>query len=776
MHTKPKHSTTAVDQVLKTNFFRIDIKDGKKKQTVYKYNLLFDPEIPEDSNKIKMRVHRTIREDLQKNIGENMYIGNCLYALSQKEESFNLIGKFQEIEYRCTVKPVSILSENDPERYMLIKVLFNGLLKRLCLENIGRNYFCMDKAEKVFSHNASVIPGYASGLKCAQDGIIINIDVSHRVLRHDTVIDFMSKLRGHRDERTKEIIGRTVMTIYNKKTYRVTDVDYTSGPTSCFEDKQGNKIKYTDYYKEKYGKTIKNESQPLLIHENPKNKQKIILIPELCAMTGISDDMRKDFRFMKDLAKKTNVNATKRYKECAKLFTIIKENEKCKEQLKKWNLDLNNTGVDVKAKLYQSGSLVMGGENYIDPNSADIDRKIQARMLEQPKLQTWGIFYLEKDQRILSKFKENFQKSIKLFGYNCEPPAVFGVKSPRFEDWKNILAKNLNKRVKMIVLLLPGSKNNNPIYHDIKELLLNKYPVPSQVVLSSTIGKGKNLISICNKILIQMCAKIGGVPWTVSDIPCVQEGTMVCGLGVQEVKNKNMSGVLGFTSSKDKGCTKYFSTSKILDANAGRDNSENIANIVKDIMKTALEQYKKETGDYPKNVIVYREGANESRKELITMFEVTGVKQVFKSLDIDAKLAYLLVCKRVNVKLFRESRGGFENSHPGTVVNSGITEDEKEFFLISQKTLQGTATPTHYINCYDDTSITPAEIHELTYKLCFTYFNVSGSIRVPSLVQYATRFSDLMMNVSKPTKNRASFQKVTLHKHLEDNVSTLYYI
>lgn len=138
------------------------------------------------------------------------------------------------------------------------------------------------------------------------------------------------------------------------------------------------------------------------------------------------------------------------------------------------------------------------------------------------------------------------------FGYPVDGPAYFPVKTQNFEDWKFILDQKLRNGADLIILLLPGGKKNSPLYHDIKELMLNKIPIPSQVVLTSTISKGKNLRSICNKILIQICAKVGGVPWTISGLPTVQNGTMICGLAVQEVKNKNMSGVIGFVSSKDK--------------------------------------------------------------------------------------------------------------------------------------------------------------------------------------------------------------------------------
>ena len=54
----------------------------------------------------------------------------------------------------------------------------------------------------------------------------------------------------------------------------------------------------------------------------------------------------------------------------------------------------------------------------------------------------------------------------------------------------------------MVVLLLPGTKARCPLYNDVKRFLLSEYPIPSQVVLTSTIQRGKNLRSIISKVLI----------------------------------------------------------------------------------------------------------------------------------------------------------------------------------------------------------------------------------------------------------------------------------
>jgi aubergine-like protein len=79
-------------------------------------------------------------------------------------------------------------------------------------------------------------------------------------------------------------------------------------------------------------------------------------------------------------------------------------------------------------------------------------------------------------------------------------------------------------------------------------------------------------------------------------------------------------------------------------------------------------------------------------------------------------------------------------------------------------------SPTHYVVVHDTICADPSLIQLLTYKLCYTYFNVSGSIKVPSPVQYAHRLANLI-------GERATRAKISLpHDHFGKNVQSLYYI
>ena len=79
------------------------------------------------------------------------------------------------------------------------------------------------------------------------------------------------------------------------------------------------------------------------------------------------------------------------------------------------------------------------------------------------------------------------------------------------------------------------------------------------------------------------------------------------------------------------------------------------------------------------------------------------------------------------------------------VVDSVITDpDVREFYLVSTSNRQGMVKPVRYTIIYDSIEATLDMIELLTYKLCHTYFNVTGSIRLPAPIQYAHKLATLV--------------------------------
>lgn len=357
---------------------------------------------------------------------------------------------------------------------------------------------------------------------------------------------------------------------------------------------------------------------------------------------------------------------------------------------------------------------------------------------------------------------------LKQFGYENSPPQVFQVKGGmNAGKWQEEIRAKLSSDVQAIVCLLPGQKGRCNLYDPVKSMMLKDFAVPSQVVLTSTISRGKNVRSIVNKILIQINAKIGGVPWAVDKLPLCSVPTMVCGMDVFHSTALGKKSVLALTASVNETATKFWSTC-VVQNESGEEASQSL----KIGMTKALEAFKRVNGTYPAQIIFYRDGVGEGQVAAVCMPEIDQVKSAVTAAGAPTKLMYLNVCKRVNTRLFGGQPGRYANVNPGTVVDCDITDkDVYEFYLVSTSTRQGMVSPCRYTVLFDSIGASPDQIEHLTYKLCYTYYNVSGAIKEPACIRYAHRLAALVGERGGRGK-----EPPQPHVDYENREPTLYYI
>ena len=112
--------------------------------------------------------------------------------------------------------------------------------------------------------------------------------------------------------------------------------------------------------------------------------------------------------------------------------------------------------------------------------------------------------------------------------------AMFPIPGNNIDIWqeeiKNKMLKKGSSSVQVIILLIPGKNGRSQLYRELKRLTLQEISVVSQMVLTGTIRFGKNLNALTTKILIQICAKIGGTPWVIDRLPLFDERIMICGV------------------------------------------------------------------------------------------------------------------------------------------------------------------------------------------------------------------------------------------------------
>jgi aubergine-like protein len=205
-----------------------------------------------------------------------------------------------------------------------------------------------------------------------ENSLMLNIEMVSKVIRTDTVLRMMHDMRqeiGSGDAlRTKindAFKGTIVMTEFNKLTYRIDRVDWNVKVTDTFPTKKGD-ISYLDHYRTRYGIEITDLKQPLLVspptkrdmHRGETNDK--YLVPELCVLTGLTDDMRANFTLMRDLKSHLIVEPPKRVAQLQSFMKSIMGNTELKEEMSnKWGLRYpSNEMVTVNARVLNPEKLI----------------------------------------------------------------------------------------------------------------------------------------------------------------------------------------------------------------------------------------------------------------------------------------------------------------------------------------------------------------------------------------------------------------------------------
>lgn len=269
-------------------------------------------------------------------------------------------------------------------------------------------------------------------------------------------------------------------------------------------------------------------------------------------------------------------------------------------------------------------------------------------------------------------------------------------------------------------------------YSTIKKMCCLQFPVASQVINARTLSNPTKFRGIVQKIALQMTCKLGGTLWTVR-FPF--KGWMICGIDVYH--GTSNSSVCGFVASLDEAISKWYSIALFQDKELG--------DYLKIAFTKALEAYRNDMGAFPSKVVIIRDGVSDGQLDHCRRYEIEQLESVIKQFELDTKLCFIIVQKRINTRIYALTREGADNPTPGTVIDHSITRKYlQDFFLVPQNVRQGTVNPTHYIVLHDTCGLKPDHTQRLCYKLCHLYYNWPGTIRVPAPCQYAHKLAALV--------------------------------
>ena len=550
-------------------------------------------------------------------------------------------------------------------------------------------------------------------------------------------------------------IGKTVIATYgNYRAYRIGQISFDRDVNNTRFDieKEGKKtqISIKEYYKQQYNITIKNDDQPILIEEIPRNKRddekKVLryLVPELCYLSGIDELSERD---RSEIIMKSKFQPSQKVQKIEKGFSYLKKTEKKKIKKKDKNVELKSPN-DIRLEWG-----INIGDNFVEVEAQCIpvpelefgDKK------EVPQLRN-GRFRQQRDFNPVNFDDHNcmlitFENLVNLAKNDCEQMKIAGknlgvnFNLPKLEkifnkyeeSLLNDLSKiNYNSGKKIAIIVL--DRNTKHLYPIIKNYLYTQGGITSQCMLHDENPKGgrkKQNLSYYSAVLNQMVVKVKGELFRINFTEKISNNpSMIIGIDSTRAK-EGRKYVL--SASFNRSFNKFYTDFKI-----GKPGENALGYLI----KSALEHFEKvNNNSLPKTVIIYRQGGNEKQTERIIKNELPKIIKGFEDYkqNYSPKLSVFGVNKKTDLKFFEKNNGGYRNIPAGTVIDKDvITPDVFEFYLQCPEVDKGTGSPVHFLCLYnnnDELSINDFE--EITYRQSYYYWNWSGPIRIPAALKYA---------------------------------------
>ncbi|XP_078512091.1 piwi-like protein 4 [Lissotriton helveticus] len=738
-----KTGTSGIPLRLVTNLFGLGLPSHWH---LYQYHVAFSPEL--ESRRLKTALlysHSEIQGKAKAFDGAILFLS---MKLEKQVTEFTTVTKSGE-SIKITITLTNQLPSGSPVCIQFFNIIFKKVLKILAMYQVGRNYYSPKDPVEIPQHKLTLWPGFAVSIMQFENKLMLSADVSHKVLRNETVLEFMeglySKMNAERfmENCEKELLGLVVLTRYNNKTYRIDDIDWSINPTKTFKKSDGTEISYVDYYKNQYEVVVTDLNQPMLVSQLKVGKtdapnttpRTVHLLPELCFLTGLTSRALSDFRLMKDLSMETQLNPDRRQQRLLRLADSIQRNRDARLELETWGMrlepQLNLTGRVVPPEK------IMLQDHICQPMSAaDWSKETRgSRVIGVQPLERWLMVFGNRNGDLAERFLNCLKRAGSGMGFDIDYPKIIQVEDHP-TGFLRAFQQHVNPELQLVFCILPS--NQKDCYDAIKKYLSLDSPVPSQCVVTRTLSKQQMMMSVATKVVMQMMVKIGGELWAV-EIPL--KSLMVVGIDVNKDALNKGNSVVGFVSSTNPKLTRWFSRCIIQSSNT------DIADCLKVCMKGAIQRWQKCNNDLPARIVVYRDGVGDGQLRMVVDYEVPQLLNSFKetSIEYSPKLSVIVVRKRCIPRFFAESNRELQNPPLGTIVDSEATRPEwYDFYLISQVARQGTVNPTYYNVVYDDNGLKPDHMQRLTYKMCHLYYNWPGVIRVPAPCQYAYKLTFLV--------------------------------
>ncbi|XP_033618288.1 piwi-like protein 3 isoform X2 [Fukomys damarensis] len=679
--------------------------------------------------------------------------------LSTQKQNMELVSRTRSGGIvKITVHFSKELRPTHPDCLRYYNILFRRALKMMNLKQIGRNFY--EKTKRMFCNNSlEAWRGYVTSVLPYEHSLTLCSDVCHKLLRLETAYDIITKAekslksKRSREEISKKLVGLTVFTRYNNRTYKVVAINWDQSPRNTFKKSDGREITFVDYYMQQYNQIITDLNQPLLVSQGRWRRgqrnvpqEPVLLVPQLCYPTGLSDEMRQNSKYMSELTGFMQLNPKQRKVDLGNFVGDINKSQRAQNELQRWNLSFDTELLSISGRILKNVKIFQRDSSFdTGPQIRDWLRESRnTPLLSAKSLSNWVLLYTGEYVINARALLRSLHRVTPTMGITMRSARMYEVNDdPR--SYIDTLRDCVTPHTDMVVCVLPDGEKYR--YNEIKRFLCIHCPVPSQCVIAETLIPGSTLLTITTKIVQQMNCKMGGALWKVET---GLQKTMFIGIDCfHDIINRQKS-IAGFVASTNEELTKWCSQCVF------QEPGQELVDGLSSCLEAALDSWFRNVQEQPDSVVVYRDGVGDGQLQALLDHEIPQLVNLLRKRQV--KLTFIVVKKRINTRFFVECQEHLYNPPSGTVIDAALTREEwYDFYIVSQFSKHGTVTPTHYNVIYDTVCLDPDTVQRLTYKLCHMYYNFPGIIRVPAPCHYAHKLAYFVgQNIQQEPHNSLS--------------------
>ena len=715
------------------------------------YFVEFAPDVEAQNRPLRMKLINSVRTKVKELVGDFLVMGLNVIAQKQRADPFSFETEHEGEQYMMNFRLVGTIGQENKDAFrMYANVALKRMIGAIGLRQVTRQpkYFDPNNVADIPQRGLEVWRGYLAGFGHHMDRLLLNIDFSSKIIRTQTVYGMIEDIKkSSRGEQlaqalNKALVDQIVMTRYgNNRCYKISEVLLNENPSHTF-DKRGEQTSYMDYFRSQYGQRITDARQPLLKVFLEREKREIRLIPELCCPTGLTDEMRNDFKCMNDVANFTRLRPNDRQATTNQLAESLETNPQARQIGEEFTVRIDPRPLEVTGHKLAMPQINVGRDRLQVDDKANF--MIRDNILEPIAIKYWAVISTNQDQRYRESLIKTLFSKANPMGVDLGDPYKIDFNPNNLESIiANLHKPPQNKPPPEIALIILPPKFKH-MYGVIKDKCTRVSGVPTQVVMANTLGNQKRYDSAVSKILLQIIAKRSASLWAVTPTEGIPAKTMIVGIDVFHDNVRKQESVVGLVASVHPDFSKFYST-----VHFQGKTGEEIAPGIGNAMRNALKAFYKTTRErfMPECIIVYRDGVGDSQIEAVRNLEIEAMKQTFQELEINPSLIYIIVNKQTNAKFYERSQRGIDNPRPGTVIMDEVVPNPESFWLISHAVTQGMASPTRYEVIHKDVrgpEISTKMLAELSFKMCYMYYNWTGGIKVPAPVMMADRIAQMV--------------------------------